>query len=150
MTPATEKSEELRSILLLNVESALHLYPRPLRYINPCQKLVSGNVDAGIPVGTIFGVFEDFVGVAVCCLVAWFRFSRGTARQPHLQEPSPAECELPEDISKGLSEDQQRPEEWRLWIGRWRISSGLSELTWRCFFGTLWVVSGNTIQDDKV
>jgi len=41
----------------------------------------SSNVDAGIPVGTIFGVFE---------------------------EPSPAECELPEDLSKGLSEDQQR------------------------------------------
>eukprot|EP00435_Cladocopium_sp_Y103_P019554 s252_g4.t1 len=41
----------------------------------------SSNVDAGIPVGTIFGVFE---------------------------EPSPAECELPEDLSKGLSEEQQR------------------------------------------
>ncbi|CAK9020713.1 6-bisphosphatase [Durusdinium trenchii] len=41
----------------------------------------SSNVDAGIPVGTIFGVF---------------------------QEPDPAECELPDDLSKGLSEDQQR------------------------------------------
>lgn len=41
----------------------------------------SSNVDAGIPVGTIFGVFE---------------------------EPSPAECELPADLSKGLSEEQQR------------------------------------------
>lgn len=41
----------------------------------------SSNVDAGIPVGTIFGVF---------------------------QEPDAAECELPEDLSQGLSEDQQR------------------------------------------
>ncbi|CAJ1367239.1 unnamed protein product [Effrenium voratum] len=41
----------------------------------------SSNVDAGIPVGTIFGVFE---------------------------EPDPAECELPADLSKGLSEEQQK------------------------------------------
>ena len=45
----------------------------------------------------------------------------------HLQEPSPAECELPEDLSKGLSEDQQRP--------------GMEVVDWRMvnFFRPFWV-----------
>ena len=41
---------------------------------------------------------------------AWLLgFGSQVARRSYLQEPSPAECELPEDLSKGLSEDQQRP-----------------------------------------
>ena len=56
-----------------------------------------GNVDAGIPVGTIFGVFE-----------AWMRGMDYSYTSSSYQEPNMAECELPEDLSAGLTDEQQR------------------------------------------